>query len=220
VARFAANAAVHFAQTGKWFRRFEVTGVPVRPSFFALPSRRSEPPTLLVFGGSQGARALNRVVREASAELLHRVPNLKIVHQTGPREFEAVRTFYTASAIGVDAYPFLENMAQCFADADLIICRSGASSVAEIAAAGKCALFVPFPGAADDHQLRNAELLEQAGAALLIPESELTADRFVREVTELLRAPEKLAAMGAKARSLAHADAAAQIAAMALSAVK
>ncbi len=108
-------------------------------------------------------------------------------------------------------------MPQRFADADLIVCRSGASTVAEIAAAGKCALFVPFPGAADDHQLRNAELLAQADAALLIPESELSAERFVEEVTALLRSPERLAAMGGKARALAHPDAAAHIAEMALS---
>jgi UDP-N-acetylglucosamine--N-acetylmuramyl-(pentapeptide) pyrophosphoryl-undecaprenol N-acetylglucosamine transferase len=220
VARFAANAAVHFAQTGKWFRRFEVTGVPVRPSFFALPARRSQPSTLLVFGGSQGARALNRIVRDSAGELLKRMPNLKIVHQTGEREFDELRRFYDSARIGVEAHPFLDDMAQRFADADLIVCRSGASTVAEIAAAGKCALLVPFPGAADDHQLRNAELLEQAGAALLVAESELTAERFVQQVTALLGAPEQMAAMGAKARALAHPDAAAHIAGMAIRAAK
>src|SRR5208282_4363420 len=189
VARYASNAAVHFAQTGKWFPRFEVTGVPVRPAFFALPERQTQPPTLLVFGGSQGARALNRIVRDCAGELLARIPDLKIVHQTGEREFAELRQFYNGAGIGVEVHPFLDDMAQRFADADLIVCRSGASTVAEIAAAGKCALFVPFPGAADDHQLRNAELLAQAGAALLIPESELTGERFVAQVTELLSAP-------------------------------
>ena len=92
---------------------------------------------------------------------------------------------------------FIDDMPQRFADADLIVCRSGASTVAEIAAAGKCALFVPFPGAADDHQLRNAELLAQADAALLIPERELSAERFVQEVTALLRDRERLACYGA-----------------------
>jgi UDP-N-acetylglucosamine--N-acetylmuramyl-(pentapeptide) pyrophosphoryl-undecaprenol N-acetylglucosamine transferase len=220
VARFASNAAVHFAQTGKWFRRFEVTGVPVRPSFFALPGRQSQPPTLLVFGGSQGARALNRIVRDSAEELLKRIPTLTIVHQTGEREFDELCRFYSSARIGVEASPFLDDMAQRFADADLIVCRSGASTVAEIAAAGKCALFVPFPGAADDHQLRNAELLEQAGAALLIPESELTAERFVKQMVALLGDPVQMAEMGAKARALAHRDAAAHIAGMALSAAK
>jgi UDP-N-acetylglucosamine--N-acetylmuramyl-(pentapeptide) pyrophosphoryl-undecaprenol N-acetylglucosamine transferase len=209
---------VHFAQTGRWFHRFEVTGVPVRPQFFALPARRSRPPSLLLFGGSQGARALNRILRESAAELLRTVPELKIVHQTGEREFEELRGFYERAGLAVEARAFLDDMPQRFADADLIVCRSGASTVAEIAAAGKCALFVPFPGAADDHQLRNAELLAESGAALLIPESELTAERFVRQVTELLGDGPKLAAMGAKARTLAHRDAAARVAELALKA--
>ena len=119
--------------------------------------------------------------------------------------------------IAVEASAFLDDMPQRFANADLIVCRSGASTVAEVAAAGKCALFVPFPGAADDHQLRNAELLAQAGAALLIPESELNPERFMEEVTALLQSPERLALMGGKARALAHPNAAAHIAAMALS---
>jgi UDP-N-acetylglucosamine--N-acetylmuramyl-(pentapeptide) pyrophosphoryl-undecaprenol N-acetylglucosamine transferase len=218
VARFAANAAVHFAKTGRWFRSFEVTGVPVRPAFFALPARRSQRPTLLVFGGSQGARALNHVVRESAAQLFERIPNLSLVHQTGNREFEAIRDFYAEHQIPVEVSAFIDDMPQRFADADLIVCRSGASTVAEIAAAGKCALFVPFPGAADDHQLRNAELLAEADAALLIPESELSTDRFVQEVTALLGDAERLATMAAKARTLAHPDAANHIVEMALSA--
>jgi len=188
----------------------------VCPAFFALPERRSQPPSLLLFGGSQGARALNRVLRESAAELMARVPGLRIVHQTGVREFEEIRGYYEASRINVEAVAFIDDMPQRFADADLIVCRSGASTVAEIAAAGKCALFVPFPGAADDHQLRNAELLAREGAAVLIPESELTQERFVQEVAALLDDREQLAAMGAKARELAHPDAAAHIVEMAI----
>jgi len=218
LARFAVNAAVHFERTGRWFPRFEVTGVPVRPAFFSLPARRSRPPALLVFGGSQGARALNRILRASAAELLRRIPDLKIVHQTGEREYEELRAFYDGARLAVEAQPFLDDMAQRFADADLIVCRSGASTVAEIAAAGKCALFVPFPGAADDHQLRNAELLAEAGAALLIPEVELATERFVNEAAALLSSPEKLSEMGAKAATLAHREAAARIAQMALDA--
>ena len=217
VARFAAKAAVHFEQTGRWFRRFEVTGVPVRPAFFALPGRRSRIPTVLIFGGSQGARALNRIVRDSAAELLARFPELSLVHQTGNREYYDIYDFYKKRQIKVEARSFIDDMPQIFADADLIVCRAGASTVAEIAAAGKCALFVPFPSAADDHQLRNAELLEKAGAALLIPESELTTERFVTEVAALLDAGPRMAVMGAKARALAHPDAAVHIAEMALS---
>jgi UDP-N-acetylglucosamine--N-acetylmuramyl-(pentapeptide) pyrophosphoryl-undecaprenol N-acetylglucosamine transferase len=220
VARFATNAAVHFQQTGRWFRRFEVTGVPVRPEFFALPPRQSQPPTLLVFGGSQGARALNRIVRETAGELLQRVPGLHIVHQTGAPDFESLRAFYAEHQLKVDVNSFIDNMPQRFADADLIVCRSGASTVAEIAAGGRCAVFVPFPGAADDHQLRNAELLAREEAALLIPESELTAQSFVEQVTALLADPAQLEKMGSKARTLAYPNAAAHIADMALKAAK
>jgi UDP-N-acetylglucosamine--N-acetylmuramyl-(pentapeptide) pyrophosphoryl-undecaprenol N-acetylglucosamine transferase len=216
VARFAANAAVHFEQTGRWFRRFEVTGVPVRPAFFTLPGRRNQFPTLLVFGGSQGAHALNRIVRDSAAELCARFPDLNIVHQTGNREYYDLYDFYKKRQINVEVRAFIDDMPQSFADADLIVCRAGASTVAEIAAAGKCALFVPFPGAANDHQLRNAELLARANAALLIPESELTSERFVTEVAALLGDPPRMAAIGTKARILAHPDAAVHIAEMAL----
>lgn len=216
VARFAANAAVHFEQTGRWFRRFEVTGVPVRPAFFRLPGRRNQFPTLLVFGGSQGAHALNRIVRDSAAELFARFPGLNLVHQTGNREYYNLYDFYKKNQINVKVCAFIDDMPQSFADADLIVCRAGASTVAEIAAAGKCALFVPFPGAANDHQLRNAELLARANAALLIPESELTPERFVTEVAALLGDPPRMAAIGAKAHMQAHPDAAVHIAEMAL----
>jgi len=157
---------------------------------------------------------------DAAGELLKRVPGLRVVHQTGPREFEELRAGYAQADAKVEVSAFIDNMAQSFADADLIVCRSGASTVAEIAAAGKCALFVPFPGAADDHQLRNAELLAKSGAALLIPESELTPERFVNEVTALLSDPARTAQMGSRARELAHPDAAAHIARMALQAAR
>jgi UDP-N-acetylglucosamine--N-acetylmuramyl-(pentapeptide) pyrophosphoryl-undecaprenol N-acetylglucosamine transferase len=192
----------------------------VRPGFFALLKRRSEQPTVLVFGGSQGSHALNRIVQESAAELLKRIPNLNLAHQTGSREFGEVCHFYMKLGINVETSAFIDDMPQSFADADLIVCRSGASTVAEIAAAGKCALFVPFPGAADDHQLRNAELLAQEDAALLIPERKLSAERFVQEVTALLADPARMAAMAGKARTLAHPDAAAHIAEMALGAIR
>jgi UDP-N-acetylglucosamine--N-acetylmuramyl-(pentapeptide) pyrophosphoryl-undecaprenol N-acetylglucosamine transferase len=225
VARFATSAAVHFEQTESWFRGVgvegvEVTGVPVRPEFFALPARRSQPPTLLVFGGSQGARALNRIVCDSAVELLRRIPELTIVHQTGEREFSGLSNFYSKRQIKVEVSAFMDDMPQRFADADLIVCRSGASTVAEIAAGGRCAVFVPFPGAADDHQLRNAELLARENAALLIPESELTPERFVEQVVSLLADPAQLQTMGAKARTLAYPDAASHIAGMALKVAK
>lgn len=215
-ARFAAAAAVHFEQTGRWFRRYEVTGVPVRQAFFNLPAKaETGTPQLLVFGGSQGARILNRIMVESVQALCQRVPGIHIVHQTGEREFEQVRAAYEKAGIPVEVSPFIDDMPAAFARADLIVCRSGASTVAEIAAAGKTAVFVPFAAATDEHQLRNAELLASKNAAELITESQLTTARFVEVIASLLNDRSRLRAMESAARSLAHPDAAAHIARMA-----
>ncbi|HET9653550.1 MAG TPA: undecaprenyldiphospho-muramoylpentapeptide beta-N-acetylglucosaminyltransferase, partial [Usitatibacter sp.] len=216
VAPTVSAAAVQFAQTCRFFRNCRVTGVPVRRAFFSLPPRpRSGSPTLLVFGGSQGAHALNVTVTAALPALQQRVPGLHIIHQTGERDYNEAQAAYLRAAISAEISPFIENMPEAFARADLLVCRSGASTVAEVTAAGKAAVFVPFPRAADDHQLRNAEALAASGAALLIPEAELTAERFVETVSALLNDRARLAQMEAAARALAHRDAAADIAAMA-----
>jgi UDP-N-acetylglucosamine--N-acetylmuramyl-(pentapeptide) pyrophosphoryl-undecaprenol N-acetylglucosamine transferase len=216
VAFMASAAAVHFEQTRRWFRECEVTGVPVRQEFFEVPPRRpGDAPTLLLFGGSQGSRALNRVLVDSLPALIRRIPDLHIIHQTGEREYEAVATDYLRVQVPAEISPFIANMAAAFAHADLLVCRSGASTVAEVAAAGKPAIFVPLPTAADDHQLRNAETLSGQGAAMLIPESELTAERFVDAVAALITDRPRMDAMGNCARRLAHVDAAAHIARMA-----
>jgi UDP-N-acetylglucosamine--N-acetylmuramyl-(pentapeptide) pyrophosphoryl-undecaprenol N-acetylglucosamine transferase len=216
VARFAANAAVHFEETGRWFRRYEVTGVPVRAPFFALPEKSAGPRTLLLFGGSQGARALNRVLVASLGELKKRLPELRIIHQTGEREFESIAEAYRQAGVEARVSAFIRNMPEVFAEADLIVCRSGASTVAEVAAAGRAAIFVPLPTAADDHQRRNAETLVRQGAALMISEAELTPERFVAEVVSLLDDEARLRSVGAAARRLAHPAAAERIAEMAV----
>jgi UDP-N-acetylglucosamine--N-acetylmuramyl-(pentapeptide) pyrophosphoryl-undecaprenol N-acetylglucosamine transferase len=221
LARFTRIAAVHFAETGKWFKNFRVTGVPVRKEFFSLPMRPVEAaPTLLVFGGSQGARAINDVVVKSVAGLKMAIPNLRIVHQTGPRQFDEIAAAYKSAGVNVEVAPFIENMAQSFADADLIVCRSGASTVAEIAAAGKAAIFVPLPTAADDHQRKNAESLVAQGAAWMIPEPDLNPDSLIANVAKAFGDRARLSQVGEKARTLAHDDAAQQIAQMALSLVR
>ena len=221
LARFTRIAAVHFAETGKWFKNFRVTGVPVRKEFFTLPTRPVEAaPTLLVFGGSQGARAINDVVVKSVAGLKMAIPNLRIVHQTGPRQFDEIASTYKSAGVNVEVAPFIENMAQGFADADLIICRSGASTVAEITAAGKAAIFVPLPTAADDHQRKNAESLVAQGAAWMIPEADLNPDSLIANVAKAFGDRARLSQVGEKARTLAHDDAAQQIAQMALSLVR
>jgi UDP-N-acetylglucosamine--N-acetylmuramyl-(pentapeptide) pyrophosphoryl-undecaprenol N-acetylglucosamine transferase len=218
LARRTRIAAVHFAETGKWFPRFEVTGVPVRKEFFAIGPRPTDAQsTLLVFGGSQGARAINRVVAESAAELKARIPDLRIIHQTGLPQFEEIAAKYKAEGVEVEASAFIENMAQRFAESDLIVCRSGASTVAEIAAAGKAAIFIPLPTAADDHQRKNAESLSSQNAGMLIPEAELTKERFVAAVTSSFADRNRLATIGANARKLSHQNAASRIAELAVS---
>jgi UDP-N-acetylglucosamine--N-acetylmuramyl-(pentapeptide) pyrophosphoryl-undecaprenol N-acetylglucosamine transferase len=214
VARFVSAAAVHFEETGRYFRRCEVTGVPVREAFFQISATPS-PPTILVFGGSQGAHAINQVVMESAGELLARVPGLKIIHQTGERDFGDIQAAYAKLGAAVDAHRFIDDMPGTFARASLLICRSGASTVAEVTAAGKPAVFVPFPRAADDHQKRNAEALERAGAAIMLEETMLSRETLLATVTSLLADASRLRRMGEAARRLSHPNAARDIASMA-----
>jgi UDP-N-acetylglucosamine--N-acetylmuramyl-(pentapeptide) pyrophosphoryl-undecaprenol N-acetylglucosamine transferase len=217
VAPLVSGAAVHFTETGRYFRRCEVTGVPVREAFFQIVKQNSvnPKPTLLVFGGSQGAHSINQVVMNSVAELRQRVPGLHIVHQTGERDYNDVQAAYANLGDSVEVYRFVDDMPGLFARASLLICRSGASTVAEVTAAGKPAVFVPFPRAADDHQKRNAEALMQAGAAVMLEESRLNRESLVETVASLLSNPSRLEKMGDAARKLSHPNAARDIAAMA-----
>lgn len=215
VARFVTAAAVHFEDTKRFFRNAKVTGVPVRPEFFKIPERKfSLPGSLLVFGGSQGARALNQALIDAIPKW--KQLGLRIRHQTGEREFDKVELAYRQAGFSAQVSPFIQDMPSAFAEADLVLCRSGASTVAEITAAGKPAIFVPFPAAADDHQLKNAEALQTAGAGRLIPESQLNAERLGSAIAELLGNPPALIEMSSKARQLSHPNAGREIAETAL----
>jgi UDP-N-acetylglucosamine--N-acetylmuramyl-(pentapeptide) pyrophosphoryl-undecaprenol N-acetylglucosamine transferase len=212
-------AAVNFEQTRHFFRNAEVTGVPVREAFFSLPERVADGSQhLLVFGGSLGARALNEAMPRIAKQLLTALPRLTILHQAGAKHAESTQAAYAASGADPSRWEvraFLDDMPARFADADLILCRSG-SSVAELAAAGKPSLLVPFPYAADNHQHKNAQIFADAGAAMLVPESELTSDRLLSDLCGLLNSPERLREMGTRARALAHPDALQRIAEMAL----
>jgi len=212
-------AAVHFEETKRYFdaAKTVVVGVPVREEFFqvSLPDGSgTRPPTLLVFGGSQGAHAINEAVVGALPELQKRIPGLKIIHQTGERDYNEVQAAYVRAGIPAEVSAFIDNMSQAFARADLLVCRSGASTVAEATAAGKPAIFVPFPQAADDHQRRNAEAIVEGGGALLVPQSELTPERLTEAVTELLSDRQRLREMSQRAKALSHADAAGRMALM------
>jgi UDP-N-acetylglucosamine--N-acetylmuramyl-(pentapeptide) pyrophosphoryl-undecaprenol N-acetylglucosamine transferase len=209
-------AAVNFPGAAKWFRNCEVTGIPVRPEFFALQSPPNAAPRLLIFGGSQGARIFNTHLPQIARELLNAVPGLTLLHQTGARLLEQTQAAYAAS--GADALrwrvePFLDDMPARFAEANLVMARSGASSVAELAAAGKPSLLVPFAAAADEHQKRNAEAMIEAGAAVMLEEPELDVPgRLLQTLVGLLGDPERLAKMSRAARTQAHPDAAERIA--------
>jgi len=214
VGKRVQGAAVNFPSAAKWFKNAEVTGVPVRPEFFKVPPYVG-PPRLLVFGGSQGARVLNVTMPAILKDLLDAVPELTVVHQCGARHAETTQAAFAAT--GADATrwqvsAFLDDMPARFAQASLVLCRSGASTVAELAAAGKASLLVPFAAAADDHQTRNAEEMAKAGAAVLLPERELAGGvKLLETLTALLRNPERVAAMGEAARTQAHPGAAARI---------
>ena len=209
-------AAVNFPSAAKWFNNCEVTGIPVRPEFFHLDPPFGPAPHLLIFGGSQGARIFNTRMPDVIPALLDAVPDLTVLHQTGMRHLEQTRAAYAASGADparIEILPFLGDMPVRFAAAHLVMARSGASTVAELAAAGKPSLLVPFAAAADEHQKRNAEAMVDAGAAVMMLESDLDVQgKLLGELTRLLTDFDRLADMAAAARTQAHPDAAERIA--------
>ena len=223
VGRWVQAGAVNFAPAAKWFRNAEVTGIPVREEFFRLQgAAEGSAPHLLIFGGSQGARILNTLLPPLVPGLLKAVPGLTILHQAGAKMAEATREAYAATGADPERWrveAFLDGMAAEIGRASLVVARSGASTVAELCAAGKPALLVPFAAAADDHQRKNADVMVEAGAARLITESQLPpkdaggAGLLQRTLVEMFARPEELRAMGERARTLAKPEAAERIAA-------
>ncbi len=218
VGKRVRTAAVNFASAERWFRHSEVTGIPVRPEFFNLHELTGTSPHLLVFGGSQGAKIFNSNLPKVIVELLDAVPGLTVLHQSGVRNGEATKAAYEASGADPARWeikPFINDMPKRFAQAHLVMSRSGASTVAELAAAGKPSLLVPFAAAADEHQRRNAEVMVDSGAADMLQENELEQPgKLLSTLVELLSSPERLTAMGAAARRHAHPRAAERIAEM------
>ena len=191
-----------------------VTGNPVRPEFASLgPPPNAERVAILVFGGSRGARSINRGIVAALPRLAAMTPPPRVVHQTGPEEHEAVARAYAAyPGLEGEVRPFLDDMPRRLANADLVVCRAGATTLAELAAAGRPAILVPFPFAADDHQRANAEAVRDAGAAVMIEDRELDGDRFAAEIAALAIDRPRRQRMAAAARTLARPDAAERIA--------
>ena len=210
--RFVTKALLGFEEARAWFPagRAEVTGVPVRAEFFSL--RRAAPDreemTVLITGGSRGSRTLNEAFRQSWPLFRREGVAVRFLHQAGvDAQPELARAFAATGLAGqVDA--FIADMPVAFAEADLIVGRSGANAVAELAAAGKPSILVPFPFAADDHQKKNAEALARAGAARLIDDRQMNGQRLFDEVLELVKDRRQLARMGQAARGLAHPAAA------------
>ena len=221
IAPFVSAAAVYFEETNKYFRNCQVTGVPVRAEFFQLAQRDpAAPPTLLVFGGSQGAQAINLAVQQALPAISQRIPGVRVTHQTGERDYHATVAAYAKLGLGAEVFKFIDNMPAMFAQTDLVLCRSGASTVAEIAAAGKPAVLIPFPRSADDHQRRNALAMQAAGAAVMLEERDLTPAALANTIVDLLSNAVELEAMSQASKSMAHPNATRDIADLAVSLVK
>jgi len=207
-------AAVGFEEAAGFYGpKARVTGHPVRKAFSRLEPKAHLPPfTVLVMGGSQGSAAINGCVIKSLPLLAKEARELRFIHQTGERDYNAVRQAFEEQGLSAEVYAFVENVPEVFARADLIVSRAGATAVAELAAAGKAALLIPFPGATDHHQLENARAVERAGAARLVEQGELTPERLVEEIRDLLGQPARLVGMERSARRLARPDAAARIA--------
>jgi UDP-N-acetylglucosamine--N-acetylmuramyl-(pentapeptide) pyrophosphoryl-undecaprenol N-acetylglucosamine transferase len=209
LASLANRVACGFAETAKRFgERAVATGIPVRHEFFTIARKEHrEPFSILITGGSRGALPINRAIVDSLDILGRRKNQLFIVHQTGERDYNAVRVAYARREFRAEVVPFIEN----FAQADLILCRSGAITTAEVAAAGRAAIFIPFGAATDAHQTRNAEAMQNAGAARLLPQSELTPERLTEEIFTLLDQPRRITEMEEQARRLARPRAAEDI---------
>jgi UDP-N-acetylglucosamine--N-acetylmuramyl-(pentapeptide) pyrophosphoryl-undecaprenol N-acetylglucosamine transferase len=218
LARFVRAAAVTFDSTRAFFGpKAFVSGNPVRPEFIgaAGPGKESgidagsdHGARLLVFGGSQGAHAINMAMVEAAAELAAGDSHLRLTHQTGERDVEVVRAAYRQAGLAADVEPFLYDMGRQLGQADVIVCRAGATTLAEITAAGKAAILIPLPTATDDHQRRNAEALASAGAAELLLQAEMTGHALAQRILALVRDVDRRSRIAAAARALARPDAA------------
>lgn len=222
LARFSDRVFISLEESADFFPRGKtlLTGNPIRKEILAAFARGSNVAQnaergaqndtfrILVFGGSAGAHSINMNVIAALPFLSGFRERLAILHQTGEKDLAEVREAYQREGFRGEPVPFIDNMARAYHDADLVVCRAGATTVAEVTACGKTCVFIPYPYAVDDHQRRNAEALLNKGAGFMILDRELSGESLARLVTELIDNPERIAAAGRKARNLARPDAA------------
>ncbi len=214
--RFVQAAFTAFPQAGRYFGRAQVhqLGNPIRRQLlenYMHPSVAHDRPRLLVFGGSQGAHALNMRVVEALPHLADLRDRLRITHQTGVSDREAVERATRAVGFEPDVRAFITDMSAAYAAADLVVCRAGATTLAELTVCRKPSILVPFPAAADNHQVKNAESLVEAGAAVMIEERDLTGEVLAAEIRAILTDPERREAMARAAGRLGSPQAASEI---------
>lgn len=213
LARWVRAAAVTYETTLPHFRgKGFLSGNPVRPEFFEADAKvgggRSTSGRVLIVGGSQGAHAINVAMVAAAPELVRARADLEIVHQTGQRDLAAVAEGYRAAHVAARTEPFLDAVAAEMRQADLVVGRAGATTLAELAALGRPAVLVPFPAATDDHQRKNARVLAEAGAAVMIDQAELSGRRLAETVSSLLADRDRLGKMSRAMRAFARPDAA------------
>ena len=212
LARFVDAAAVSFDAALPCFPRGKatVTGNPVRREFFEIQPKPRDPAktSLLLFGGSQGSRAINEAMIAALPSLESVRERLRVTHQTGPADLAKVRdTYANAGWNEADVREYIDDMMSAFATSDLIVSRAGAATSAELMAAGKAAIMIPLPGQLE--QTRNAEAMQSVGAARMIPQSELSGERLAKEIVALVEAPEEISSIEDAARKMGRKDAAA-----------
>jgi len=212
LARRVSAAAVTFQSTISFFGgRGFVAGNPVRPEFVATDFEQERsatgPPRVLIFGGSQGAHAINMAMVEAAPRLAA-TGGVDITHQTGERDLDVVGRAYADAGLAARVEPFLFAMDREMKDADVIVCRAGATTIAELTAAGRAAILIPLPTAADDHQRKNAAVLAEAGAAELIEQKNLSGALLADRILSLTRDTPRRSAVAAAAKRFARPDAA------------
>lgn len=215
--RIVRAVFVMFEESAAYFPRGKVRayGNPIRrqllENFLSLPSPRSGPFSILVLGGSQGARKLNETFASAAPALATSTVDLRVVHQTGSRDEAMVRDAYAQAGIDAEVHPFIDDVSAAYGAAHLVVCRAGATTLAEIMVAKRASVLIPFPFAADDHQAKNAQAMVDAGASIMILEADLDSARLVRELEGLAGDPERVERMERAAASSGHPEAAREI---------
>jgi UDP-N-acetylglucosamine--N-acetylmuramyl-(pentapeptide) pyrophosphoryl-undecaprenol N-acetylglucosamine transferase len=213
VGPFAQRVFLAFESAADSFDRSKVrvVGTPIRKAFLddlEQNREKSGSPHMLIFGGSQGAKTMNAAVMEGLPELMTQLPHLIVTHQTGESDYARVAEAYRHAGITSQVMPFIYDMPSALRKADLVVARAGAMTVAELTACGKPAILIPLPSAIYDHQTKNAKVMETAGAAVVLPQSDLTGSLLVRTVAGILGNPDRLRAMSEASFSLRRIDAA------------